>query len=261
MSYSDSHIHLIDYSNERLAYLFAKMRALDVRFAVNVAVDLDTSERSVEFARQHPGAAFAAVGIHPWFAQPLGLAERERLERLTATPGVKMLGEIGLDYSAPDDLPKGPSAEERAKNPSKMPALPASPSSPHDQRALFEFEVSLAAKYGLAMNVHSRGGAHADLMEIFGRPEYRGVRGVAHGFEGNLASLKDWLDIGFYVALGYGQVVARPIVALEDVVRAIRRAVAEEHDVVGDGARMGADVPPAELGSAATANLERLLEI
>ena len=46
------------------------------------------------------------------------------------------------------------------------------------------------------------------------------MRGIAHGFEGDLAMLKDWLDIGFFVALGYDKWSSSPR-HMEEVVKAI----------------------------------------
>ena len=188
----------------------------------------------------------------------------------------KALGEVGLDYSPRDKLPAGPTEPERAANSRKMPKLPEKASSPEAQRDVFAFEVELAAKYGLPLNVHSRGGADRDALDILSRPWKGEVRGIAHGFDGDLAALKGWLDIGFSIALGYGQVIARPMPMLDDVVNAIPldRLILESDgnplvspegplDVIPLAARIAAarKTEPELIGDIATTNLKRLLGI
>ena len=275
LGYSDSHVHLIDYSDEGLEYIFRSMSERNVDFAVSVAVNVDTSKVSVELAQQR-SPAVAAIGIHPWFAATLSPADKDLMDELAASGKAKALGEVGLDYSPRDKLPAGPTEAERAANPLKMPKLPEKTSSPEAQRDVFAFEVELAAKYGLPLNVHSRGGADRDAFDILSRPWKGEVRGIAHGFDGDLAALKGWLDIGFSIALGYGQVIARPMPMLDDVVNAIPldRLILESDgnplvspegplDVIPLAARIAAarKTEPELIGDIATTNLKRLLGI
>jgi TatD DNase family protein len=103
--------------------------------------------------------------------------------------------------------------------PKNMPPLPEPPSSPEVQKALFTYEISIAAKYALPVNVHCLHGAHADAMKIL--RAHPGLRGIAHSFEGDMAMLRDWLDLGFLIALGTKQVIGEPLPDLEAIVRAI----------------------------------------
>jgi TatD DNase family protein len=276
MAYSDSHIHLVDYPDARLAQILATMRSEDVEFVVNVAVNLESSRASVALA-ERVDSVVAAVGIHPWFAEPLGPATRWRLEELVASGKAKALGEIGLDYSPPPALPvtEVPGGPRLADT--KMPAVLPAPPSPEVQREVLTYELELAVKYDLPVWLHCRGGAHEDMLEMLRDPRFRKVRGIAHGFNGDLAMLEDWLVVGFSIGLGCADVLHEPMPEVEDIVRAVplARMVVETDanpmisptqgpldiiPLVGRIAEMRG-AAPAELAAATTGNLKRLLRI
>jgi TatD DNase family protein len=270
MVYSDSHAHLIDYSPEQLKKVLALMRKKQVEFALAVGVNLDSSEGTIKLAETYHEIK-AAVGIHPWFASKLDADMRKRFEKLASSKYVRALGEIGLDYAPPTGKqPGGPPPDmPKMEFPDKMPPLPKTPPSPEVQKEVFNFEVSIAKKYGLPLNIHCMGGAHQDMMKILNANP--GLRGIAHGFNGDLKMLKDWLDLGFYIAPALMNLTPE----LEEVIRAIPldKLVTETDanpmlspdgpaDVI-QAAQKIADirgVPVEEIGNMATANLKRLLK-
>ena len=63
---------------------------------MNVGCDLPSSERSVRLAEQYP-FLYAAVG-HPDDADHVNGALLARYRALCASPRVRAIGEIGLDY-------------------------------------------------------------------------------------------------------------------------------------------------------------------
>jgi TatD DNase family protein len=276
MSYSDSHIHFVDYPDRSIAELLARMRDQDVEFLVNMAVNVDTSEASVALARRHD-SVLAAIGVHPWFATSLSADDQERLERLAASGDARFLGEIGLDFSPMDEPPPAPPPGTPVLEGVKMPTIPAAHPTHESQREVLQFELRLAMRYGLPVSLHCRGDAHGEMMELLRRPECAGLKGVAHGFEGGLDELRDWLDLGFLIAVGYHQVVMQSMPALEQVVKAIpvdqlvletdsNPMMAPETgplDVIPVAKRVaeirGAE--PEDIGSIATTNLKRLLNL
>lgn len=275
MGYSDSHIHLVDYSDAQIARILGAMQAEDIELVVNVAVDLESSAAGVALAERRDRVV-PAVGFHPWFARRLNEEEAARFEALAALPAVKALGEIGLDYSPPRELPGGPGPDSPRAEDIGMPKLPPAPPSPEVQRELFVYELDVAIEHGLLVTVHCKGGAHPDTQEIIRRPEYATLKGIAHGFDGDLAMLHDWLEAGFSISLGYHEVVLEPIAGLEDIVQAVPldllivetdanpmiNPVRGPLDVITTVRRLAAilGMAPDELGRITTANLRRFLE-
>lgn len=138
--------------------------------------DLASSEAALELADRH-AAVDAAVGVHPHDVAGMDESGWERFERLLAEPGVRAVGEIGLDYF-------------RNLSP------------PDVQRAAFGRQLSLAAERGLPVVVHDRD-AHDDVTEALvawrGR-DGQAVRGVLHAFSGSAAMAERLTAVGFLVS-------------------------------------------------------------
>lgn len=220
MSYSDSHIHIVDYPEKSIADFTPLMKSAGISMVVGVAVNLDVSEASLALADRFDWVV-PSIGIHPWFAEPLTAADKQRFETMAASGRAKALGEIGLDYSPADEPPPGPPPGTPVLEGIRMPKLPAAHPSHEVQRDVFAYEIGLAVRYDLPINVHFRGGAEIDMIELLKRPEHEGIRGIAHGFAGDLARMQQWLDIGFLVALGYHEVIVEPREHMTEVVRAL----------------------------------------
>lgn len=220
MVYSDSHAHLVDYGPEQLEKVLELMRNKQVEFALGVGVNLDSSEGTIRLAQAYPQIK-AAVGIHPWFAEKLSEAMRNRFRELAESKYVKALGEIGLDYEPPVAGAKPPEGMPDMKFPENMPPFPAAPASKEVQQELLLFELSVALENRLPVNVHCRGGAHKDMMGLLREAAASGLTGIAHGFVGTLDELHDWLDLGFYVALSNMEMMIEVGLPLEVMVREV----------------------------------------
>lgn len=273
MVYSDSHAHLIDYPFESLEKVISLMPKKHIEIALAVGVDITSAERTLKLAEMHE-VIQAAIGIHPWFAKKLNTEERIVFEKLAASESTRAMGEIGLDYAPPPgQLPKAMTSADLSN---KRPLLPEIPASQEVQKELLMYEVSVAKKYDLPINVHCRGGAHHDMMEILNNGAYSGVKGIAHGFEGDLNMLRDWLDLDFYIALGTKQVIRESLGELEDILRLIplNRLLTETDARPMSCPEGPLDVIPlvqkissikrsnaTEIGDTTTSNLVRLLKL
>ena len=247
MVFSDSHCHLDTYSPAQLGEVLGQAKEKQVDIMVSVGMDLESSEAVINLAQSHDEVV-AAVGIHPWNAVPPTDELRKQLTELASREGVAAISEIGLDY---------------ARNPKTKDI----------QKELLKFELSLALEKGLPVNVHCRE-AHQDMMQILRKEKGSGLQGNIHGFSGDLAELKDWLDLGFYVSIGKRFVNEEPT-ALTEVVRAIPLdCLLTETDATARGSAGPADVVSvaqglaslkgatvAEIGNSATANLKSLLKL
>ena len=133
--YFDSHAHLDDahFDGDRAAIL-DDLKNHGVTMVMNVGCDLPSSERSVHLAEQYP-FLYAAVGSHPDDADHVDGALLARYRALCASPRVRAIGEIGLDYHY-EDVPRAQQrvafekqlALARARGPRRRHGHPARPS-------------------------------------------------------------------------------------------------------------------------------------
>ncbi len=173
--YSDSHAHLANYPAKELAGLMKLATLAGVKTVLTMGENLETSAKGICIAGEWDGVA-AGVGIHPWNAVIPSDDIRKEFEELARRDRVAIIGEIGLDYIR-------------------------TPETKEAQRELLTFELSLARRLGLPVDVHCRG-AHDDMMGLV-RPEAeKGLRGIAHGFTGGPSMAQDWLGLGFYLSIG-----------------------------------------------------------
>lgn len=139
--------------------------------------DLASSEAALALAAQHPQLIHAAVGIHPHDAASMDEPAWRRLEALARDPGVRAIGEIGLDFF-------------RNLSP------------PEAQREALHRQLSLAAGLGLPVLVHDRD-AHEEVAEALLAWDGRGGsmhRGVLHAFSGDAAMAQRLSAAGFLIS-------------------------------------------------------------
>ncbi|MDR1114061.1 MAG: TatD family hydrolase [Candidatus Margulisbacteria bacterium] len=168
-----AHLYLDPLDKEAPAELIRRAAEQSVTKIINVGIDIATSQRSVELARQNE-AIYAAVGVHPQEAEPVyndGQVFRE-LERLLSQEKVVALGEIGLDYY---------------KN----------QTAPSVQKQVFEWQIRLALENDKPIIVHNRE-ADADVYEIL--KYYKCKRAVFHCYGRDRDFTRKILDMGWLVS-------------------------------------------------------------
>lgn len=247
--FSDSHCHLDTYRPETLARVLEEARLKGVDTIVSMGMNLESSVETIRLAQSHADV-LAAVGIHPWNAMPPTDDLRRNLDELARSEGVVAIGEIGLDYAR-------------------------SPQTKEIQKELLIYELTLAREANLPVNIHCRE-AHQDITNILRQEVGSGLKGVIHGFSGDRAALKDWLNLGFYVSIGRRGFVTDEMTFLLAAVREIPpERLLTETDSSGTGQSRGPvdvisvaeklaslrGVTVEEIGAATTANLKRLLNL
>lgn len=183
MAFSDSHCHLDSFPQDELAIVFAAMKAKNIDFVLNPAIDLETSEAVLQLADAYE-SVLPAIGIHPGEAVELTEDVKRRLYSLSIDTRVVAVGEIGLDYS-----PKPGGREAVIEN-------------KEWQKDLLRYQLALAKERAVPVNIHYTLTAHRDIIAILHEEDSRGITGVAHGFQGGPGELRDWLDLGFCVSVG-----------------------------------------------------------
>jgi len=194
MVYSDSHCHLDRYQPELLAETLQQAKTSHIDFIISQGMSLESSADTIRLAQSHH-EVYAAIGIHPWNAIPPTEEVQQQLQQLTRQEKVVAIGEIGLDYV------RAPETKEI-------------------QRELLKYELLLARETSLAANIHCRE-AHQDIMDILRAEKGSGLNGIIHGFTGNLSTLKDWLDLGFYISIGRRILSDDETASLEEAIREI----------------------------------------
>jgi TatD DNase family protein len=171
----DAHTHL-DLLPWPVGAVLAAARAAGVGHVVTVGCDVESSRWAADCAAGHDGV-YAAVAIHPNETAHADAAGRDaalaEIARLAALPGVRAVGETGLDYyrdSAPPGL----------------------------QREWFIAHIAIAKAAGKALMIHDRD-AHDDVLDILaqqGAPEHV----VFHCFSGDAEMAKRCADAGYVMS-------------------------------------------------------------
>ncbi len=173
----DTHAHLNfnAYKNDADEVI---RRSLDNGvWMINVGSQYSTSKRAVEMAEKYPEGVYAAIGLHPIYAQD-GF-NSEEYKKLTNFKKVVAIGEIGLDY--------------------KSEYFPFK----EKQKEVFLKQLELAKELNLPVIFHCRM-AHDELIEILERYNKK-IKGVIHCFTGTWEQAQKYLEMGFY--LGFNGII------------------------------------------------------
>jgi len=197
--YSDAHTHITGtpfgdkvFTPQEIQTILKKDRENGVVLILAGSTDLATTRKLVEIAAVEE-MVYASIGIHPWIAEPLDEDAYNAFKTMARHPKVVAIGEIGLDDS------------------------PRSRSSKEAQIQCLSQQLRLSRETGLPPLIHQRG-LHRELMDAIKREQP--PAGVMHGFGGDDAELKEWLDLGYYITVGM-HVFTPESVRLKDIVKQV----------------------------------------
>lgn len=176
LEFFDTHCHIDEprFDEDRSAVLL-RMAENNVTACVCVGSDMETSRRSMAFAKSTP-SVYAAVGIHPHEAQYYRPEDCDTLAAWFGEEKVVAIGEIGLDYYY-DHSPR------------------------EAQKIAFEAQLDLACRIGAPAILHVRD-AHGDTLDILRSRKSSLPTGIIHCYSGSLESAREYVTLGFYIALG-----------------------------------------------------------
>ena len=98
LSLFDTHAHLnVAAFDGCVGDVIARAKAAGVIGITVIGIDVATSRRACDLAAEYPGFLYAAVGIQPNSAAEAGPKDFQAIEELAAYPGVRAIGETGLD--------------------------------------------------------------------------------------------------------------------------------------------------------------------
>lgn len=172
----DSHAHLdstrFDEDREVIIENFEEDKVL---FVINPAVDIESSEKSIEMANKYE-KMYAMVGTHPHEAKYYDEKLREKYKKMAKdNDKVLAIGEIGLDYH-----------------------YEFSPI--EKQKEVFIDQIYLAKELNLPIVIHSRE-AFEDTYEIL-KKHARDYKVLLHSFNETWEDCQKYLELGFYISLG-----------------------------------------------------------
>lgn len=168
----DSHAHYDDESfDEDREEILRELKESNVIGVLNCGSSLQGARDSVKLAKEND-IFYAAVGIHPEYADIVDEGVIEEIRELAKYEKVRAIGEIGLDYYYEENPPR------------------------EIQRVAFVKQMQLADELKLPVIIHNRD-AHADTLEIL--KMFPKVKGVIHCFSGSVEFSRECIKLGYYI--------------------------------------------------------------
>ncbi|MDR2486428.1 MAG: TatD family hydrolase [Clostridiales Family XIII bacterium] len=205
----DTHAHLCDSMYTEQDRLACWDALEDGRLAgiMDVGYDLATSRLAAAHAAAHPHC-FAAVGIHPLFAEGAGASAAMGADALTLgemldelawlclSEGVRAIGEAGLDYHRRRGAPSDACGAAQGTAPGTSPRACSAPERIRRQDELFRAQIGLAKQLGLPLIVHDRE-AHGDVLRILKEEAaFAGAGVLLHSYSGSAELAREYAALG-----------------------------------------------------------------
>ena len=172
MYYTDSHIHLQDYSLAEAAHVIKNAQRNNVHQFVVPSSKPDDWDDVIKTTKRFKNT-IGAVGIHPWYAENIDSSALQCLEECLQTHPSLWIGECGID---------------RIKNPDTQ-----------NQKDVFRSQIELANKYKRPLIIHSVK-ADAEIGEFF---DLLPKQTIFHSFTGSLEWGQKIQKAGFYIGINF----------------------------------------------------------
>ncbi len=177
----DAHCHLNFHKFENdYDEVIKRAQEAGVHTIINTGTQISSSEWAVQLAEQYD-KLYTVVGIHPHHADKVEADWLTQLEKLAKHPKTIGIGECGIDYY--NYQSNGIVDSDIQKN-------------------IFIKQIELAHKCKLPLQIHSRNEeARKEVIKILKTHKHllQPIPGMFHCMAGSLESLKQALDMGFYV--------------------------------------------------------------
>lgn len=190
----DTHAHLnTDAFTDDVGEVVQRAKDAGVVGINVIGIDVETSRRACDLAAEFPGYLFAVVGIQPNSAAEAAPGDFEVIQELAGNPGVRAIGETGLDCYWDD-------------TPIEM------------QHDFFDSHLQLCRDTGLPMVIHMRESAELILQQL--KRQESVPPGVMHSYTGDLKLATEFLALGLYISFA-GMVTFKKSDELREVAKAV----------------------------------------
>lgn len=197
----DTHAHLnTDSFDGDVGETVDRARQAGVEAISVIGIDLTSSRRACQLAAEYPGYLYAVVGIQPNCAAEAGPTDFADIETLAGMPGVRAIGETGLDCYW-DDTPI------------------------EIQHDYFDRHLELCRQTGLPVVIHMRESGKLIVDQL--RRQTAVPPGIMHSFTGDSALAKECLDLGLMISFA-GMVTFKK----SDDLRAVAKQVPDDRLLV-----------------------------
>src|SRR6056297_1748319 len=170
----DTHAHLnVDDFDGQCDDVVARAKDAGVEGILVIGIDAATSRRACDLAAAYPGFLHAVVGIQPNSIGEAADTDFAVIEELAGYPGVRAIGETGLDCYW-DDTPVD------------------------RQHEYFDRHLELCRRTGLPVVIHMRESAELIIAQLRRQSSLPG--GVMHSFTGNMDQALQCLELGLHIS-------------------------------------------------------------
>jgi TatD DNase family protein len=174
---TDTHTHLysVEFDNDREE---AMQRAIDAgvsRFFIP-SIDSSSTKKMYDLEKQYPSNVFLMMGLHPTYVKENYLEELAHVEKELALKKFYAVGEIGIDLYWDKTFLK-------------------------EQQHAFQYQIQLAKKYKLAINIHCRD-AFDEVFEVLEGEKADDLFGIFHCFTGDFNQAKKAIDLNMKLGIG-----------------------------------------------------------
>ncbi len=180
MTITDTHTHLYasEFDEDRTETINRAIQNGVTRFFIP-AIDSNSTQKMYDLEHQFPENVFLMMGLHPCYVKENYLDELQLVENELARRKFCAIGEIGID-------------------------LYWDKSTLEIQKTAFKYQIQLAKKYKLPINIHCRE-AFDEIFEVLESEKSDDLFGIFHCFSGTYEQALQ--AISFNMKLGIGGVV------------------------------------------------------
>ena len=177
MTLTDTHTHLYseEFDADRNEMIERAIQKGVSRFFVP-SIDSSYTQKMYDLEKQFPDNVFLMMGLHPTYVKENYLEELAHVERELEKRKFKAIGEIGIDLFWDKTFLK-------------------------QQQYAFQYQIQLAKKYKLAINIHCRD-AFDEVFEVLESEKAEDLFGIFHCFTGDLGQAQRAISLGMKLGIG-----------------------------------------------------------
>ena len=177
MILTDTHTHLYseEFDADRNEMIERAIQKGVSRFFVP-SIDSSYTQKMYDLEKQFPSNIFLMMGLHPTYVKENYLEELAHVEQELGKRKFQAIGEIGIDLFWDKTFLK-------------------------QQQYAFQYQIQLAKKHKLAINIHCRD-AFDEVFEVLESEKSEDLFGIFHCFTGDFDQAKRAISLGMKLGIG-----------------------------------------------------------